>query len=266
MTCTMYEYANQTVWSSRRCVSSSSAPTTSWVPFVFITAPLTDEVNNWCLSFPRESAIASHPSEERTTTFKWVSNLLKSTRRLLQWRIFKKIISKKPTIRPVFFGTCTDKHEFPQGLAENTNFSLALLFCPAHLPIKTQKTRPGLHWFPLPLLGTDVHIHWSWTGLKRVESYNNWTPEKRIRFFQRTMFSERKHGQKRQNTVNTWEPRMREHLWKSSLCLCTIQMHMYPLYMVVEAEQLLSTDSIVFPNWQQHCWSRFPSTTTTKTS
>lgn len=153
------------------------------------------------------------------------------------------------TVHPLFFGTCTDKHEFPLGVAEAINFSSALLFCPARLPIKTQKTRPGLRWFPSPLLGTDAHIHWSWTGLKRVASHNNWTPENRIHFLflhPETCTFPRGNALKRhKHAFNDWEVRMRENLWRISMCLCTMQMHMYPLYMVVEAEQLLPTDLTV---------------------
>lgn len=193
MTYRMYEYANLTVRSSRRCASSSSAPTTPWVQFVIITAPPTDEVNNWCLSFPCDGAepfFTSHPSEETAIPFQWVSNLLFKPSASLPKPIcvFSKqvkdylLLNSVATVSSLFFGTCSDKQEFPPGVAEAANFSSAFLFCPARSPIKTQKTRPGLRWFPSPLLGTGTHMHWSWTSLKRVASDNNWTPENRIGF------------------------------------------------------------------------------------
>lgn len=136
----------------------------------------------------------------------------------------KRLLWKALTVCPISFGAQADKHEFSPGLAENTNFSVALLFCPARSPIKTQKTRAGLRWFPSPLLGTDA-------------TYADPGPvskELRTTEIQKTSRELRKRGQKTQKLVHKWDTRM-----GCSVCLCPIQMHMYPLYMLNSCSQLI---------------------------
>lgn len=286
MTYRMYEYANQTVRSSRRCASSSSAPPTPWVQFVIVTATPTDEVNNWCLSFACDGAepfFTSHPSEDMAIPFQWVSNLLFKPSASLPNPIcvFSKQVkaylplNSVATVSPLFFGTCSDKHEFPPGVAEAANFSSALLFCPARSPIKTQKTRPGLRWFPSPLLGTGAHMHWSWTSLKRVASDNNWTPENRIGFLflhpENRAFPGGNALERHKHPFNDWEGENGGESSGGSACVyvqCECIRILFTWWLRLNScSQLIQLffGFCFFSNWQQICRSG-PSSATVKTS